>query len=46
MAHRDYSIHGSKIRLFLYADRQEIYSPGKPPNDLTVEELSYRPFTR
>ena len=46
VAHRDYSIHGSKIRLFLYADRLEIYSPGKPPNDLTVEELPYLTFTR
>lgn len=46
VAHRDYSIHGSKIRLFLYADRLEIYSPGKPPNDLTVEEMLFRTFTR
>lgn len=46
VAHRDYSIHGAKIRLFLYADRLEIHSPGKPPNDLTVEQLPYRTFTR
>ena len=29
--HRDYAIAGSKIRLFLFADRLELYSPGKPP---------------
>jgi len=46
VAHRDYSIHGSKIRLFLYADRLEVHSPGKPPNDLTAEQLPYRTFTR
>lgn len=46
VAHRDYSIHGSKIRLFLYADRLDIYSPGKLPNDLTVEEIAFRTFTR
>ena len=46
VAHRDYSIHGSKIRLFLYADRLEIYSPGRLPNDLTLEEIQYRTFTR
>lgn len=27
VAHRDYSIAGSKIRLFLFADRLELYSP-------------------
>jgi predicted HTH transcriptional regulator len=46
VAHRDYSIVGSKIRLFLYADRMEIYSPGALPNTLTLETLPYRVFTR
>ena len=45
-AHRDYSIQGSKIRLFLFADRLELYSPGKLPNTITVEEMPYRVFTR
>lgn len=45
-AHRDYSIHGSKIRLFVFADRLEIYSPGKLPNSLTVAEMPYRSSTR
>ena len=46
VAHRDYSISGSKIRLFLFADRLEIYSPGALPNTLTVETMPYRVFTR
>ncbi|MFO7907010.1 MAG: putative DNA binding domain-containing protein [Pirellulaceae bacterium] len=31
VAHRDYSIFGSKIRLFMFDDRLEIYSPGALP---------------
>ena len=46
VAHRDYSISGSKIRLFLFADRLEIYSPGALPNTLTIETMPYRVFTR
>ena len=46
VAHRDYSISGSKIRLFLFADRMEIYSPGALPNSLTIETMEYRVFTR
>ena len=45
-AHRDYAISGSKIRLFLFADRLEIYSPGKLPNTLTLDDMPYRTFTR
>ncbi|MCY4001683.1 MAG: putative DNA binding domain-containing protein [Bacteroidetes bacterium] len=46
VAHRDYSIRGSKIRMFLYADRIEIYSPGGLPNNLTLEKIAYRAVTR
>ncbi|HUP23329.1 MAG TPA: ATP-binding protein [Thermoanaerobaculia bacterium] len=46
VAHRDYSIAGSKIRLFLFADRLELYSPGALPNTLTIETMSFRVFTR
>lgn len=46
VAHRDYSIHGSKIRMFMFADRLEIYSPGSFPNTLTVESIAMRQFTR
>jgi predicted HTH transcriptional regulator len=46
VAHRDYSIAGSKIRLFLFADRLELFSPGDLPNTLTIENMPYRVFTR
>ena len=46
VAHRDYAIAGSKIRLFLFADRLELYSPGKLPNTLTIDDMAYRTFTR
>ena len=46
VAHRDYAISGSKIRLFLFADRLELYSPGGLPNTITLDEMPYRTFTR
>ena len=46
IAHRDYAIAGSKIRLFLFADRLELYSPGKLPNTITIDDMAYRTFTR
>ena len=41
VAHRDYAISGSKIRLFLFADRLELYSPGKLPNTITLDDMPY-----
>ncbi len=46
VAHRDYSIYGSKIRLRLFGDRLELYSPGAIPNTMTVESLPYRQSAR
>ncbi|MCE2433203.1 MAG: putative DNA binding domain-containing protein [Candidatus Latescibacteria bacterium] len=46
VAHRDYSIRGSRIRLSMFADRVEIQSPGALANRLTVDELEYRQATR
>lgn len=46
VAHRDYSVHGSKIRLFLFDDRLELYSPGPLPNSVTIESLPLRQATR
>ena len=46
VVHRDYSISGSRIRLFVFSDRLEIYSPGDLPNTLTVDTLAHRQFTR
>lgn len=46
VAHRDYSIYGSKIRLHLFADRLELFSPGTIPNTLTIDSLPLRQSTR
>lgn len=35
--HRDWSIFGQKIRLSMFDDRLELFSPGPLPNTLTLE---------
>ena len=46
VVHRDYSKTVSKIRLFMFADRLELSSPGALANTLTVEKLRYGQATR
>ena len=46
VAHRDYSVGGSKIRLSMFEDRIEIQSPGSLPNNLTVDSMTVRQATR
>lgn len=46
VAHRDYSIYGSKIRLHLFADRLELFSPGSLLNTLTIDSLHLRQVSR
>jgi ATP-dependent DNA helicase RecG len=46
VAHRDYAIHGSKIRLRMYSDRLELYSPGALSNTMSVESLPLRQSAR
>jgi len=46
LAHRDYSIFGSKIRFFMFDDRLEIYSPGALPNTVTIDSMALRQATR
>lgn len=46
VAHRDYSIHGSKIRLRMFADRLELATPGALPNTMSVESLPLRQAAR
>lgn len=46
VAHRDYAIHGAKIRLRLFDDRLELFSPGALPNTMTVESLPLRQSAR
>ncbi len=46
VAHRDYAIYGSKIRLKMFSDRLELYSPGSIPNTMSVDSLIYRQAAR
>ncbi len=46
VVHRDYAVSGSKIRLFLFDDRLELYSPGGLCNSMTTEDLRTSQFTR
>lgn len=36
-AHRDWSIFGQRVRIEIFSDRLEIFSPGKLPNTLELE---------
>ncbi len=46
VAHRDYPMYGSKIRLRIFADRLEIFTPGPLANTMTVESLAMRQASR
>jgi len=39
VVHRDYSIWGGRIRLHLFADRLELYSPGVLLNSMTIDAM-------
>ncbi|MDK2973388.1 MAG: ATP-dependent helicase RecG [Candidatus Sumerlaeota bacterium] len=42
VAHRDYTVASSHIRLFIFSNRIEIYSPGGFPNTLDAESIALR----
>ncbi len=46
VAHRDYSVYGSKIRLRVHSDRIELYSPGGLANSMGVDGLALRQAAR
>ncbi len=46
VAHRDYSLPGSVIRVHQYADRVEIDTPGALANTQTIDSLPYKQATR
>ena len=46
VVHRDYAVTGSHIRLFLFNDRLELYSPGGLCNSMTPADLRTSQFTR
>lgn len=46
VAHRDYNIAGDDIRMFLFADRMEVTSPGKLAGPVTLENIVEERFSR
>ena len=46
VAHRDYSVAGGRIRLHLFKDRLELYSPGALPNSMTIEAMQVMSMPR
>ncbi|WP_129631836.1 ATP-binding protein [Candidatus Oscillochloris fontis] len=46
VAHRDYSVRGEGVRIGLFADRLECYSPGRLPGHVTLENIVVERFSR
>jgi ATP-dependent DNA helicase RecG len=46
VSHRDYSIYGQKVRLRMFDDRLELYSPGAIANTMSLESLEFRQASR
>ena len=46
IAHRDYAVRGEGIRIALYGDRLECYSPGRLPGHVTLHNLRDERYSR
>jgi ATP-dependent DNA helicase RecG len=46
VAHRDYSIKGDGIRLFVFSNRMEVTSPGGLPGPVTIANIKDERFSR
>ncbi len=46
VAHRDYSIQGDGVRLYIFSDHMEVTSPGGLPGPVTVDNIVDERFSR
>ena len=46
VAHRDYAVRGESIRIALFGDRMECYSPGRLPGHVTIQNMVEERFSR
>ena len=46
VAHRDYTMSGARIRLHMFPDRLELFTPGGLANTLTPDTMHLRQYTR
>ena len=46
VAHRDYQVQGESIQIFCFSDRIRVYSPGRLPGHITVENIVRERFSR
>jgi ATP-dependent DNA helicase RecG len=46
VCHRDYSIRGEGVRVFMFSNRLEVYSPGRLPGHVTLHNLKDERFSR
>jgi ATP-dependent DNA helicase RecG len=46
IAHRDYGIRGEGIRVLMFSNRLEVYSPGRLPGHVTLENLKDERYSR
>ncbi|MBI5034825.1 MAG: DeoR family transcriptional regulator [Chloroflexi bacterium] len=46
VAHRDYAIRGDEIRVMMFSDRIEVYSPGRLPGHVTIDNIVEERFSR
>ena len=46
LTHRDYSYRGDYIRITMYDDRLEIFSPGSLPNIVTLDNMLVKRYSR
>ena len=46
IVHRDYNFSQASVRVFMFDDRIEIYTPGGLPGPVTIENMEYTQYSR